>query len=74
MLNGVIFWAAAVAIVVVQVWIIVSTRRAAASADTTPARFHGNMRVELAWTVLPAVLLLGILVYTAQALGLLRSF
>ncbi len=60
-----VFWIATVVFVLVQaalVYVIVKYRRR--SPDDTPKQIHGNARLEVIWTILPALLLAGIAVPT----------
>ncbi|MDP9362999.1 MAG: cytochrome c oxidase subunit II [Chloroflexota bacterium] len=63
-----IFWAAAVVFVGVQVFIVYTVLRWRRRNEDRPEQIHGNRRLELAWTIIPAVVLLAIFIPTAQLL------
>ncbi|HEU0116438.1 MAG TPA: cytochrome c oxidase subunit II [Thermomicrobiales bacterium] len=66
-LYSIVFWASLVVFVLVQaaiVYTIVRFRRR--SEDERPEQIHGSKRLEIAWTILPAVILLVIFIPTAQ--------
>ena len=59
-----VMWPALVIMVLVMaglVYIVIRYRR---RSDAIPEQVHGNMRLELAWTIAPTILLLGIAVPT----------
>lgn len=47
------------------IWVVIAHNR---RANPTPAQFSHNTPIEIAWTVVPAVILLGIAVFTFPAL------
>ena len=63
-----IFWAAAVVFVGVQVFIVYTVLRWRRRGEERPEQVHGNRRLELAWTIIPAVVLLAIFIPTARLL------
>ena len=65
-----VFWIAVVVFVLVQTLIIlaiVKSRRAAKN-DELPVQVHGNTRLEIFWTVIPALILAGIAVPTVRTI------
>jgi cytochrome c oxidase subunit II len=67
-----ILWTALGVWVIVQGLILYAAIRFKRKNDVQPPQMHGNTRVEIAWTVAPAIVLLVILVYTVQTLGVTR--
>jgi cytochrome c oxidase subunit II len=68
-LYTLVFWIAAGVFVIVEgllVFALVRFRRR--SADDTPKQVHGNARLEIAWTIVPALLLAGVAVPTIGTL------
>jgi cytochrome c oxidase subunit II len=66
-LYSIVFWASLVVFVLVQaaiVYTIVRFRRR--SEEERPEQIHGSKRLEIAWTIIPAVILLVIFIPTAQ--------
>jgi cytochrome c oxidase subunit II len=60
-----VFWIAVVVFVLVEGLLVVALIRfRRRSADDTPKQVHGNTRLEMIWTVLPALLLAGVAVPT----------
>lgn len=60
-----IFWAALVVFVVVEALLVYSVVRFRRRSDATiPAQIHGNTRIEILWTITPALILLVIAVLT----------
>ena len=62
-----VFWIAAGVFVLVEglvVYAVVRFRRR--SDDDSPVQVHGNSKLELTWTIMPALLLLGIGVFTIK--------
>ena len=60
-----VFWIAAVVFVLVEGMLVYSLWRfRRRSAADTPKQVHGNTRLEIAWTIIPALLLAGIAVPT----------
>lgn len=73
-LFWVIFWAAlAVFIVVVGLLIYSMVRFRQRPGQGLPVQVHGNRRLEIAWTIVPALLLTAIAVMTVRTLFELRS-
>jgi cytochrome c oxidase subunit 2 len=67
-----IFWMAIGVFVVVNgalLWSVIRYRRR--PNDGIPVQLHGNTRIELAWTIAPALLVLGIAVMTFRTQALL---
>ena len=67
-LYKVTFWAALVVFVGVQAVIVYTALRFVRRSDERPEQVHGNRRLELAWTIIPAVVLLVIFIPTAQVI------
>jgi cytochrome c oxidase subunit 2 len=60
-----VFWIAAAVFVLVEgALVVVMFRFRRRSADDTPRQIHGNTRLEVMWTILPALLLAGVAVPT----------
>ena len=69
-----IFWAALGVFVVVEgllVYSVVRFRRL--SQDTIPSQVHGNTRIEIAWTIAPALILLVIAVLTFRTQAIISE-
>lgn len=67
-LYQLIFWAALFVFVGVQIalaYIVLKFRR---RGDTRPPQIHGSRVLEIAWTIIPAVLLLAVFIPTAQTI------
>jgi cytochrome c oxidase subunit 2 len=67
-LYELVFWAAAVVFVGVQAFIVYTVLRWRRRNEDRPEQIHGNRRLELAWTIIPAVVLLVIFIPTVQIL------
>lgn len=67
-LYELIFWLAALVFVGVQAFIIYTVLRWRRRNEDRPEQIHGNRRLELAWTIIPAVVLLAIFIPTAQVI------
>lgn len=68
-LFNLVLWPAVAVLVIVEallVYAVVRFRRK--SADELPEQVHGNTRLELGWTIAPAVLLLALVVPTVSAI------
>jgi cytochrome c oxidase subunit 2 len=68
-LYRLVFWIAAGVFVIVEgllVFALLRFRRR--SSDDTPKQVHGNARLEIAWTIVPALLLAGVAVPTIGTL------
>jgi cytochrome c oxidase subunit II len=60
-----VFWIAAVVFVLVEAGLVYTVWRfRRRSAADTPKQVHGNNRLEIAWTIIPALLLAGVAVPT----------
>ena len=60
-----VFWIAAAVFVLVEgALVVIMYRFRRRSADDTPRQIHGNTRLEVMWTILPALLLAGVAVPT----------
>jgi cytochrome c oxidase subunit II len=69
-----IFWLSIVVFVLVQgalIWAVIKFRRK--DGDEIPPQLHGNTKVEVAWTIAPAVILAVILVPTITTIADLAS-
>jgi cytochrome c oxidase subunit 2 len=67
-LYKLIFWLATLVFVGVQAFIIYTVMRWRRRNEDRPEQIHGNRRLELAWTIIPAVVLLAIFIPTAQVI------
>ena len=67
-LYKILFWAALVVFVGVQAVIVYTALRFRRKNDDRPPQVHGNKRLELIWTIIPAVVLLVIFIPTVQVL------
>jgi cytochrome c oxidase subunit II len=69
-----IFWASVVLFGFVSLLIIYSALRfRRRSDDEEPAQVHGNNRLEVAWTVVPFVILFGLFIVTAANMGYITT-
>ncbi|MCS7002184.1 MAG: cytochrome c oxidase subunit II [Dehalococcoidia bacterium] len=64
----IIWWAAFVFIAVEAVLLYAIWRWRRRGAETTPQQIHGNTRLEIAWTIAPALVLASIAVPTVQVI------
>jgi cytochrome c oxidase subunit II len=71
-LFWIIFWMGAAIYVLVQFLIIFAALKYRRKNDDIPRQFHGNTRLELGWTIAPAIVLLVILYFTVQTLNVTR--
>ena len=69
-LSTIVFWMAAVVFVLVEgALIFIALRyRARRREDRPPAQIHGNNRLEIIWTIIPALLLAGLAFPTVSAI------
>ncbi len=64
-----LFWLGVGVFVIVQTWLIVSVFKYRHKYnDQLPAQIHGNTKVEIAWTIVPAIIAIFIFVLTFQAI------
>lgn len=67
-----VFWVAVAVFVLVEVLIVMAIvrgrRKAGAADDDLPPQIHGNTRLELGWTFLPAIVLAGVAVFTVPVI------
>ena len=66
-----VFWVATAVFVGVEgafLYVVLRFRRRGASDDTVPAQVHGHTRLEVAWTIIPAVILAVLAVPTLATL------
>ena len=64
-----IFWiAATVGILVVSATLYVSIKYRATEKNKSPKQVHGNKILEIGWTILPLVILLGVAVPTVKTI------
>lgn len=67
-----IFWVAVLVFVVVEGVIVYSVvkwrHRGDADGGEMPAQLHGNTRLEIGWTILPALVLAGVAVFTVPVI------
>src|SRR4051794_20339064 len=70
-----VFWIAVAVFVLVEGLIVYSVVRFRRRSDEdAPVQIHGNSRLELTWTILPAVLLLGIGVFTIKTVFSINTY
>lgn len=67
-LYKIIFWAALIVFVAVQVAIGYTALRFRRRSAERPEQVHGSRKLEIAWTVIPAVILLVLFIPTAQVI------
>jgi cytochrome c oxidase subunit 2 len=67
-LYKIIFWASVIVFVGVQTAIGYTALRFRRRNDVRPAQVHGSRKLEIAWTVIPAVILLLLFIPTAQVI------
>ena len=67
-LYRLIFWLALVVFVGVQTAIVYTALKFRRRNETRPPQIHGNRTAEIAWTVIPAVVLLALFIPTAQTI------
>ncbi|MCC7023391.1 MAG: cytochrome c oxidase subunit II [Thermomicrobiales bacterium] len=65
-LYQIIFWASLVVFVGVQLAIVYVVLRFRRRSDERPAQVHGSRTLEIAWTVIPAVILILLFIPTAR--------
>lgn len=65
-LYQILFWASLVVFVAVQAGIVYTILRFRRSSANRPEQVHGNTRLEIAWTIIPAVILLVLFIPTAR--------
>jgi cytochrome c oxidase subunit 2 len=67
-LYKIIFWASLVVFVMVQIAIGYTALRFRRRNEDRPEQVHGSRKLEIAWTVIPAVILLALFIPTAQTI------
>lgn len=67
-LYEIVFWGALIVFVGVQAAIVYTVLRYRRRGDERPEQVHGNTRLEMAWTIIPAVILLAVFIPTAQTI------
>ena len=67
-LYKIIFWAALIVFIGVQLAIVYTAIRFRRRGDARPEQVHGSRKLEIAWTVIPAVILLVIFIPTARVI------
>lgn len=70
-LSNSMFIIAAIVFVLVQgliIYMVVRFRRRDGDDDVFPAQLHGNTRLEIGWTILPAVVLAAVAVFTVPVI------
>jgi cytochrome c oxidase subunit 2 len=65
-LYQILFWASLVVFVAVQAGIVYTVLRFRRRHGQRPEQVHGNTRLEIAWTIIPAVILLVLFIPTAR--------
>lgn len=64
--NSIILWTAVIVYAVAQALIIVQAFRFRRTETAEETRWHGSVRVDLLWTLIPALLLLAVVIYTVR--------
>lgn len=67
-LYKLIFWAALIVFIAVQMAIVYTVIRFRRRGNERPAQVHGSRKLEIAWTVIPAAILLVVFIPTAQVI------
>jgi cytochrome c oxidase subunit 2 len=67
-LYTIVFWASLVVFIAVQFGIVYVVLRFRRRSNQRPEQVHGNTRLEIAWTIIPAVILLVIYIPTARVI------
>lgn len=67
-LYKIIFWAALIVFIGVQLAIVYTAIRFRRRGGARPEQVHGSRKLEIAWTVIPAVILLVIFIPTARVI------
>ena len=68
-LTVLLFWLGVGVFVIVQAWLIVSViKYRHRYKEQLPEQIHGNTKVEIAWTIVPAIVAIFIFVITFQAM------
>ena len=67
-LYKIIFWAALIVFIGVQAAIVYTALRFRRRNEERPEQVHGSRKLEIAWTVIPAVILLVLFIPTAQVI------
>jgi cytochrome c oxidase subunit 2 len=67
-LYQIIFWASLVVFIAVQFAIGYVAIRFRRRSEERPAQIHGSRNLEIAWTIIPAVILLALFIPTAQVI------
>ena len=67
-LYRIIFWGALIVFIGVQAAIVYVVLRFRRRNEDRPEQVHGNTRLEMAWTIIPAVILLVIFIPTARTI------
>ena len=73
-LNSIILWAAVIVYAAAQSLIIVQAFRFRRVENAEETHWHGSVRVDLLWTLIPATLLLAVVIYTIRTVGLPGAF
>ena len=68
--NWLILWAAVAVYAVAQSLIVVYAFRLRRVEEADGTRWHGRARVDFLWTLVPAILLLAVVIYTVRTYGL----
>ncbi len=68
--NWLILCAAGAVYAVAQALIIVYAFRFRRAEEPHETRWHGSVRVDLLWTLIPAILLLAVVIYTVRTVAL----
>ncbi|MBM7841853.1 cytochrome c oxidase subunit II [Herpetosiphon giganteus] len=64
-LSELLFWLGVVVFLIVQTWLIVSIiKYRQKDSSQVPTQIHGNTKVEIAWTIVPAIIAIVIFVFT----------
>ena len=63
-----VFWAGVIVYVLVQAAIIYTAWRWRQSANSEPRQIHGNTQIEVIWTIVPAIMVVGIALASWQSM------
>ena len=68
-LYNFVFWVAAAIFVFVEALIVIAVLRYRRRSDVLPKQTHGNLLLELIWTVIPAAIVVVLFVWSMDTLG-----
>jgi cytochrome c oxidase subunit 2 len=68
-LYNFVFWVAVAIFVVVELLIVIAVLRYRRRSDVLPKQTHGNFLLEVAWTLIPAIIVVVLFVFSMDTLG-----